>query len=452
MRRSASAPCARRSSGATTCSIPAPGSSSPASRSSRAALPLEAAEEVCDADLDGLAALVDYSLVKPVGDDRFLMLETIREYARERLAGAEASDELSRRHAAYFAAVAEQAYAHRFDAEAEWSARLDSDHDDLRAALDWLGANDVDAALELAGALGWFWLSRGLLEEGCRRLSEALSASGSGGRSRARALTAAGALDGPTWRRRDGSSAARGGARAVARARRPGRARLGPRLARLASHLRRRRRGRRAGGIRGGARDPPRARRRQPGRLARSSASPRCSSHWARSSGPRRSHASCSRGQRGDPRTEHFAYHFLADCALIRGDTVEAEERYRQSLRAALPLGDVIETSFEVQGVAMAVAGNGDPERALRLAGSVEALWESLGISISIAFWDALLDRYLEPGARAARRGGRRRVGGGPRARVRRGGRARTFRDFLAAVANSISARRCDSTASRCGS
>ena len=96
-----------------------------------------------------------------------------------------------------------------------------------------------------------------------------------------------------------------------------------------------------------------------------------------------------------DPRTEHFAYHFLADCALIRGDTVEAEKRYRQSLEAALPLGDVIETSAEVQGVAMAVAGNGDPKRALRLAASVEALWESLGIAISIAFWDALLERYI---------------------------------------------------------
>ena len=88
----------------------------------------------------------------------------------------------------------------------------------------------------------------------------------------------------------------------------------------------------------------------------------------------------------GDPRTEHFAYHFLADCALIRGDTVEAETRYRESLRAALPLGDVIETSFEVQGVAMAVAA--PPESGLRLAASVEALRESLGIAISIPFWD----------------------------------------------------------------
>lgn len=103
----------------------------------------------------------------------------------------------------------------------------------------------------------------------------------------------------------------------------------------------------------------------------------------------------------GDARTKHFAYHFLADCALIRGDPEEAGTRYRQSLRAALPLGDVVETSFEVQGVAMSEAGAGDPRLALILAGSVEALWESLGLSVAIAFWDALLERYLAP-ARAS--------------------------------------------------
>jgi hypothetical protein len=100
-------------------------------------------------------------------------------------------------------------------------------------------------------------------------------------------------------------------------------------------------------------------------------------------------------GAADDPRSEHLARHFLADCALIRGDAGDAEKRYRQSLQAALPLGDVIETSFEVQGIAMAAAGNGDPARALRRAGAVAALRESLGTSLSIAFWDALLERYI---------------------------------------------------------
>ena len=87
----------------------------------------------------------------------------------------------------------------------------------------------------------------------------------------------------------------------------------------------------------------------------------------------------------GDARTEHFAHHFLADCALIRGDSEQAGTRYRQAC-GPLPLGDVVETSFEVQGVAMSEAARGNPHRALVLAGSAEALWESLGVSISIAF------------------------------------------------------------------
>jgi len=154
------------------------------------AFALEAAEEVCGAELDDLAALVDNSLIKPIGDDHFVMLATIRSYAREKL---RAEGELRRRHAVFFSAHAENAYRGAFDAEAEWSSRLERVHD-LRAALDWLSEDDPDRALELAGALGWFWLSRGLLREGRARLSTALAGSGHAGRPRARALAASGAL------------------------------------------------------------------------------------------------------------------------------------------------------------------------------------------------------------------------------------------------------------------
>jgi tetratricopeptide (TPR) repeat protein len=111
-------------------------------------------------------------------------------------------------------------------------------------------------------------------------------------------------------------------------------------------------------------------------------------------------HELMGRGQ-DDVRTRHFAIHFLADCSLIRGECAEAEGLYRESLRAALELGDVFETSIEVQGVAMAKAGKGDSARALELAASVEALWSSLGIRMQVAFWERLLERYLG-GARTA--------------------------------------------------
>jgi predicted ATPase/class 3 adenylate cyclase len=355
---------------------------------------IAAAEEVCGADLDGLAALVDASLLKPVGDDRLLMLGTVREYAAEKLEVLGEAGVLRERHARFFAALAEQAHAHRFQAEAEWSARLDEDHDDMRAALDWLEPNEPDLALELAGALGWFWLSRGLLAEGSGRLSGALAGSAATGAIRARALAASGAL------------AARHGDLAEGRAQLEEAIALWRELGdedELASALDVLgwvliyNPGDNAGAL--AAFEQCRELRR---RLGDSAGETRALVGIAQvlvALGDSERAESLSREllerAAGDPRTEHFGYHFLADCALMRGDTKEAEARYRESLRAAIPLGDVVETSFEVEGVAMAAAGNGDPRRALRLAGAVEALYESLGLSISVPFWEDFQARFL---------------------------------------------------------
>ncbi len=358
--------------------------------------PLEGAEEVCRADLDGLAALVDSSLLKPIGDDRFLMLETIREYALERFAGLSEAEQLRSRHASFFCRLAEQAYARRFDAEVEWSERLKLDHDDVRSALHWLAGNDPDGALELAGALGWFWLSHGHLEEGQPRLTATLSGSTSAGRPRARALTALGPIsarlgdvDEGRARLEEGMSVWR---------------QLGDKDE-LASALE----GLGwllffGGGDESqslGAFERSLELRRELGDRPGETRALLGVCQLVVAMGEVGRAESLSRQLlevgSGDPRTEHFAFHFLADCSLIRGDAEEAGARYRQSLEAALLLGDVLETSFEVQGVAMAAAGMGDPVRALLLAGSVEALWESQGTSISVAFWDQLLERYLAP-------------------------------------------------------
>jgi predicted ATPase/class 3 adenylate cyclase len=362
--------------------------------------PLEAAEEVCGAEVDDLGTLVDYSLVKPIGDDRFFMLETIGEYALEKLRERNEEDELRRRHAGFFLALAEQAYGHRFDAEAEWAARLERDHDDVRAALDWLSKDDPDRTLELAGALGWFWLSRGLLHEGSGRLAAALAASGATGRLRARALTSSGAL---VARQGDAAAGIAELVAAVAMWRE-----LGD-LDELASAL-----DSLGWPLVYDANDNSRAleafeqslelRRELDDAAGVTRALVGIAQVLVAMGETERAEAiSLDLLDRaaGDARTEHFAYHFLADCALIRGDSEQAGRRYRQSLRAALPLGDIVETSFEVQGVAMSEAGAGNPRRALVLAESVAALWESLGLYLSIAFWDALLERYLGP-ARAS--------------------------------------------------
>ena len=73
----------------------------------------------------------------------------------------------------------------------------------------------------------------------------------------------------------------------------------------------------------------------------------------------------------------------------------EGRQRLEEAVTRWTELGDVIEASAEVQGVAMAKAGQGDSARALELAASVEALWRSLGTDLHVAFWERLLERYL---------------------------------------------------------
>jgi predicted ATPase/class 3 adenylate cyclase len=140
---------------------------------------LEAAEEVAEADLDPLAALVDLSLLKPIGESRFLMLETIREYAAERLEKSHEADEFRRGHARFFLRLAEE--AEPGTERADVLAALAEDEADLRAALSFCaGGRDPELMLRLAGSLWRFWYARSQYEEGFHWLDEAVK---HGGRS-----------------------------------------------------------------------------------------------------------------------------------------------------------------------------------------------------------------------------------------------------------------------------
>jgi hypothetical protein len=80
---------------------------------------------------------------------------------------------------------------------------------------------------------------------------------------------------------------------------------------------------------------------------------------------------------------------------LILGNCRESLDLYKQSLALAQAIGDKLEISFEVQGVAMSLAGLGKKELAVQLAGSVRAEWDRLALDVHVQFWDALLDRYI---------------------------------------------------------
>jgi predicted ATPase/class 3 adenylate cyclase len=161
---------------------------------------LETAEEVAHADLDTLQSLVDKSLLR-CAQERFWMLETIREYATERLEESGGADDLRRRHAEHFLALAEEAEPHLPADRREWVERLEREHDNLRSALDELEASGkTQHALRLAGALSRFWFTKGHLLEGRRRLESALRADERPTGARAKALVKASLMGGQNAR------------------------------------------------------------------------------------------------------------------------------------------------------------------------------------------------------------------------------------------------------------
>jgi len=166
-----------------------------------------AAEDVCTNDglglnttSAGLTSLVDKSLLWTLdsdhGETRYGMLETIREYAQERLAESEDANVVGRRHAEYFRDLAVKAEpALNGPEQGIWLQRLEREHDNLRAALRWsLGQGEANLGLRMAGALHHFWRVRSHLTEGRRWLNEVLAEAGGAILTRALALQSAAVL------------------------------------------------------------------------------------------------------------------------------------------------------------------------------------------------------------------------------------------------------------------
>ncbi len=150
---------------------------------------LEAIEAICNpaGDLDvlgGVQSLLDNSLLQPVvgrGDEpRFWMLETIQEYAREKLAEQGEAVQIAEHHAEYFLALAELAAPELKGADQlQWLARLECDHDNLRAAEKWLReTGQWEGIGRLGGALWRFWVAHSHLTEGRQQLEAVLTVGG----------------------------------------------------------------------------------------------------------------------------------------------------------------------------------------------------------------------------------------------------------------------------------
>jgi predicted ATPase/class 3 adenylate cyclase len=169
---------------------------------------LDAVETICHADgllesggLDEVHALLNNSLLRQEdqmgGESRFVMLETIREYALERLVAEGQVEQLRQRHAAYYLALAEAAEPKlRGLHQQSWLERLEAEHDNLRAAMTWaLESGEGSFALRLSAILSPFWEVRGHFTEGRQWLTKALDQGQDGSAAlRAAAFTGAGTM------------------------------------------------------------------------------------------------------------------------------------------------------------------------------------------------------------------------------------------------------------------
>ena len=151
---------------------------------------LDAADRVANAAndfevdlLDAVASLVDKSLLSQremaSGEPRFRMLEVVREFALERLESSGEGREVKRLHAGFYGQMAETAGPELLGGKtAEWLDRLEQEHDNLRAAIEWSLENEPENALRIVGVIRNFWFTRGHLSEGFKWTRAALERGG----------------------------------------------------------------------------------------------------------------------------------------------------------------------------------------------------------------------------------------------------------------------------------
>ena len=351
--------------------------------------------------MDRLGRLIDKSLVVVDRDGhdepRYSLLETVRQYAQERSAEANESEGQRARFADVMLDLAERAYRERFTREAAWGEQLEIEHDNLRAAIDLLERSDPERCLQLVGALAWFFQTRSHFVEGRELLTRAVAATPAAPARPARARALWGVANTLTWQG-DGASALTWMEEALAMWRELGdRREVALALEGIGwAHLL-------ASNDEAGCHtfeeslelfrslgDPYLV-----NRAMVALAQALVALHRVDEARPMAQQIIEFSSAHGDERNEHFGWHFLADCALVEHKCDESLDLYHRSLALARKGGDRLEISFEVQGVAMSLAGLGDAARALRLAGAVHAEWKRLGIDLHIRFWDVLLDDYL---------------------------------------------------------
>ncbi|MCC6174426.1 MAG: hypothetical protein IT305_03890 [Chloroflexi bacterium] len=376
---------------------------------------IEAIEAVRDLDdalgvdvLDGIASLVDNSLVRqidgPDHESRFTMLETVREFALEQLQSNGEAERARRRHAECFLEFAELARSHlRGPRGSTWLNRFETEHDNLRAAIDWGlamtdrssedGGDDevapgIEIAARIAKACEWFWRLRGHLRQGKEYTDRLLARAPTGTAAHARALIVAGAL---ARQMGDHARAVQWTDEAVAAWRSLGdRDRLAEALARAAEMY----------GRMSGALDRAKALLEESqtqsddvhhrGDLERSLVCLQAGAAWAAgdldSAGSLFEQSLALGRADGDIHTIQWTLRYLGILARQRGDVEHAGAQYREALTLAREFGDHSCMMYELAGLAYLAVDLDKAERAARLLAAVGRQHEVTGSALVAAF------------------------------------------------------------------
>jgi predicted ATPase len=322
---------------------------------------LEAAEEVCAADVDTLESLVEKSMLRDADGERFFFLETIREYAAERFESQEDHERINEEHAEHYAALAEEAEAQlEGSAQPLWLDRLEPENDNFRAALEWACQNGrTVVALRLVGALFRYWMVRGHLRQDVVWCERALALGGGDPQLRARALLGASYL----------------GLRA-------GNVERAKRLAKEGLELYRR-----AGNKRGTA------------HALRDVANALTSTgEYEHALALTEESAALSR-EVGDQWNLAIALNNLGYNALCRGDYARAIEACEESFTLRRELGDHRGMALSRANASLALLAKGDVEEARA------GLREALRVALEIGFHEGTIEALLGLSAISARRG-----------------------------------------------
>ncbi len=352
---------------------------------------LDAADAVCQPGdigldtLEGLSVLLDQSLIRRDvgihGEARMTMLETIREFALEQLAASGEWDELTRRHAEHFTALAE-ATEPELTKSPDAVERIDHDHDNFRAALTWaIESDEARVGMRLGYALWRFWQLRSHLAEGRMWFDRLLALPSAAARTAERGKGLTGAAGIAYWQN-DYSAASAWYEEAESIYRE-----LGDRRG-LADALYN------TGSMAGiaGDMDKVRAIFGEGSAIAREIGDDPLVMRFLEAEGymafmtddfdtarPRLEEALTLAQKSGDRLAIGTGHHTVGQVARLQGRVADAADHYRMAIRIASELGDTVALTEPLQGLAAVLIATGDAEHGVRLLGAHEAIREQAG-------------------------------------------------------------------------